>query len=52
MATILCFEELEIWQRARELATEVFLLYANNEEFIDFLSIAKGTKFKGRISKP
>ena len=51
MAALLCFEELEIWQRARELAKGIFLLYADNEEFINFLSIAKGTKFKGRISK-
>jgi four helix bundle protein len=33
MATITKFEELEIWQLARELANDIFELYTNSEDF-------------------
>ena len=33
MATITKFEELEIWQMARELANEIFEVFSNSEPF-------------------
>ena len=44
MATITRFEELEIWQLARELANEIFQTYINSEEF------SKDYKLKDQIN--
>ena len=33
LATITKFEELEVWQLARELAKEIFELFSNSEQF-------------------
>src|SRR5574337_832395 len=33
MATITRFEELEIWQKARQLANDIFKAYSNSEPF-------------------
>jgi len=44
MATTTKFEDLEIWQLARELANEIFLTYINSEEF------SKDYKLKDQIN--
>jgi hypothetical protein len=36
MATISCFEEMEIWKLAREQANELFLLYTQGSFATDF----------------
>lgn len=44
MATITKFEELEIWQLARELAKDIFEIYTNSEQFL------KDYKLKDQIN--
>ncbi|MGE5521830.1 MAG: four helix bundle protein [Candidatus Dadabacteria bacterium] len=44
MATILRFEDLEIWKMARELANEVFTVYSNSNSF------SKDYKLKEQIN--
>ncbi|TAN16056.1 MAG: four helix bundle protein [Chitinophagaceae bacterium] len=44
MATIRYFEDLEIWQAARELAKGVYKLYSSNDQF------SKDFKLKGQIN--
>lgn len=49
MATVMRFEELEIWQLARELAKDIFELYSNSKPFskdfglIDQINRASGS---------
>lgn len=45
MATITKFEELEIWQKARQLANNVFQSYTNSEPF------SKDYKLKEQINR-
>jgi hypothetical protein len=47
MATVTKFEELEVWQLAREPAIEIFELFSNSEQLS---SSHKGNKFKNRKS--
>lgn len=44
MATITIFEELEVWQLARELANEIFELFTSSESF------AKDFKLRDQIN--
>ena len=44
MPTITRFEDLEVWQLARELANEIFQTYSNSEEF------SKDYKLKDQIN--
>lgn len=44
MPTITRFEDLEVWQLARELASEIFETYSNSERF------AKDYKLKDQIN--
>jgi hypothetical protein len=44
MATTRCFEDLEVWQLARELSKNVYRIYTNNENF------SKDYKLKEQIN--
>ncbi len=44
MATIRCFEDLGVWQLARELSKNVYRIYTNNENF------SKDYKLKEQIN--
>jgi four helix bundle protein len=44
MATVTKFEELEIWQLARELANDIFQAFTNSEQFL------KDYKLKDQIN--
>jgi four helix bundle protein len=45
MATITKFEDLEIWQKARQLANDIFQAYTNSESF------SKDFKLKEQINR-